>query len=100
MEDRFVDYDLGDGFDVTLHRIEFDQDYEGTEEAPHRTFFEFRLHIEEGFQPFHLTMTAPHEGLADLERKAWIEAFALLRSFAEVIRRKTDLPEIKFPPAS
>jgi len=91
---------LVEGLNVTLKSIEFDNEYEGDESAPHRTYFLFRLHAGEAWQDFSVTMTAPYEDFADLHQQAWTELYSLLRNFAELIRRRAGLPEITFTDAS
>jgi len=91
---------LIEGLNVTLHSIEFDNEYEGDDSAPHRTYFVCRLHADEAWQQFSVTMTEPYEDFAALHQQAWIELYTLLRNFAEVIRRRADLPEITFTDAS
>ncbi|WP_141339683.1 hypothetical protein [Bradyrhizobium sp. USDA 3458] len=83
--------------DVEIEKIEVDHEFEADKEAPHRTLFDFRLcYGNDGWQTFHVTMTEPYSDMADLEKKAWREAYALLCNFAEVIKRKHNLPDIKF----
>jgi hypothetical protein len=90
---------LLEGLNVTLKSIEFDNEYEGDDRAPHRTYFLFRFHAEEAWQDFSVTMTEPYEDIADLHQQAWTELYSLLRNFAEVIRRRADLPEVTFTDA-
>src|SRR5436190_1836175 len=90
---------LLEGLNVTLKSIEFDNEYEGDDSAPHRTYFVFRLHLEEAWQDYSVTMTAPYEDFAELHQQAWTELYSLLRNFAEVIRRRAGLPEITFTDA-
>ncbi len=88
---------LLDDADVTLESIEFDNDFEGDDEHPHRTVFQFRLYLEEGvYRDFPVTMTEPYKNLDDLHHMAWQELYILLRQFAELSRRKCDAPEITF----
>lgn len=96
MSEKIVETDLPEAVEVSLMKIDFDHEFYGGDDAPHRTYFEFRLHIDEGRIDFPVTMTDPYTDLADLEKQAWSQAYLLLRSFAEVIRRRTDLPELKF----
>src|SRR5258705_1075110 len=95
--DKILEANFIDGTDVTLHKIEFDNEFEGNDEAAHRTYFVFRLHAgEDARQDYHVTMTEPYDDLVDLEQKAWRELYSLLHNFAEAIRRKADLPKITF----
>ncbi|MGL3211553.1 hypothetical protein [Bradyrhizobium sp. BR 1433] len=96
MSDKVAEVDLPDRVDVTLEKIDFDHGFYGDDETPHRTYFEFRLHIDEGHFDFPVTMTDPYKDLADLEKQAWSQAYLLLRSFAELIKRRSALPELKF----
>jgi len=95
-----VEVKLIQGVNVTLQSIEFDNEYVGNESAPHQTYFVFRLHIDEAWQEFSVTMTEPYEDFAQLHQQAWTELYSLLRNFAEVIRRSADLPEITFTDVS
>ena len=96
MSDKLAEVDLPDGVHVTLEKIDFDHGFDGEDDAPHRTYFEFRLHIDEGHVDFPVTMTDPYTDLANLEKQAWSQVYLLLRSFAEVIKRRSALPELKF----
>jgi hypothetical protein len=87
-----------DTFDITLESVEFDTRFQPDPEddRTHLTEFVFRLHIGEGYQPFHVTMTAPYEDMTDLHRQAWTELYALLRQLGEAARRKADHAEMTF----
>jgi hypothetical protein len=64
------------------------------------TYFVFGLHTDEAWQDFSVTMTEPYEDFVDLHQQAWTELYSLLRNFAELIRRRVDLPEVTFTDAS
>ena len=95
-DQKTLEVELVEGLNITLRSIEFDNEYEGDDGAPHRTYFVFRLHLEEAWQDYSVTMTAPYEDFSDLHQQAWTKLYSLLRNFAEVIRRRADLPEITF----
>ncbi|HKH00079.1 MAG TPA: hypothetical protein VKB08_05065 [Bradyrhizobium sp.] len=97
MSDRSFETELPEELYVTLRSIEFDNEYEGDDAAPHRTYFRFRLHIgQDAWQDYSVTVTLPYEDFSDLHQLAWTKLYSLLRNFAEVIRRKSDLCEITF----
>ena|SRR5258708_35205676 len=82
---------------ITLESVEFDNDYQGDDERPHRTIFVFRLYTEENvYRKFPVTMCEPYEGLDDLRLKAWRELYITFAQFAELSRRECDAPQITF----
>jgi len=89
MSDSSFETELAEKFYVSLRSI--------NDPAPHRTYFPFRLHISQhSWQDYSVTVTLPYEDFSDLHQLAWTKLYSLLRNFAEVIRRKSDLCEITF----
>lgn len=49
-ERKTIEIELNDLLGISLQKIEF-TDYKGPPDNPHRAFFEFRLRLDEGYQP-------------------------------------------------
>ena len=69
-DQKTLEVELVEGLNITLRSIEFDNEYEGDESAPHRTYFLLRLHAGESWQNFSVTVNAPYQDFADLHQQA------------------------------